>query len=274
MPMLRSALGSVYVDGPTILRVDAMSGEVLAWREVEESFPYLFLEDDLLTFWAEFPNRIIALDLETLQTRLEIETDEGHLHGGCICEADPDGEIKLRDPHTGREIWRWYLPTTAGGHTRHFHHGNLYCRMSGVERIAIDVQTGEVKWRVIEGDPDASLPPTPHTFHGVVGDLAIAGSDGLSGYDIETGAVRWRIPLQVTRPEFDGTRAIVDAQRSLCVIDATTGTVLAEHEFTRGVTRLILSGSHVYVKCFTEDQDAHELYRFDLVGDDDHTATP
>jgi outer membrane protein assembly factor BamB len=222
MPMLPSTRGSVYVDGSTILRIDVTTGEVLAWREVEESFPHLFIKDDMLTFSTEMPNRVVALDLDTLETRLEAEAvDGGHLQDGFICEADSDGEIKLRDPHTGRAIWHWYLPTTAGGYAGHFHYGPLYCRLNGVERIAIDVQTGDIKWRVIEGDPEAPSPPRLHVFHGVVGALAIAGSDRLSAYDIETGAVRWRIPLQVTTPDFDGTRAVVDANRSLCVLDVT-----------------------------------------------------
>ena len=271
---LPAARGSVYVDAATILRVDIETGRVLAWRDVEPEYPYISLneDEDLLRFSAQMPLRLFGLDLETLETRLEVQghVDHFHPHHGMICESDPDGDISLRDPVTGHEAWHWQLPTTAGGGTGHFHYGDLYCRMSGVERIAIDVRSGQIQWREIEGDPAVPSSPNVHTFYKRVDATVYAGTDGLSAYGATSGALKWRLPLGRIRigPVFDGPRACMATEDHLLhVVDLTAGSVLATHDLVRKIGDIVLAGSRVFVKSFTHDQDAHELYGFDLIDD-------
>ncbi len=218
------------------------------------------------------PLRLFGLDLETLETRLEMQghVDHFHPHHGMLCESDPDGDISLRDPVTGHEAWHWQLPTTAGGYTGHFHYGDLYCRMSGVERIAIDVRSGRIQWREIEGDPAVHFSPNVHTFYKRVDATVYAGTDGLSVYDATSGALKWRVPLGRIRigPAFDGPRACMATEDHLVhVVDLTAGSVLATHDLVRKIGDIVLAGSRVFVKSFTHDQDAHELYGFDLFDD-------
>ena len=269
---LPTARGSVYVEAPTILRVDIETGRVLAWRDVEPEYPNISVDEDLLLFPAEMPSRLFALDLETLETRLEVPTTgSGHPHHGMICESDADGDIRLRDPATGHEAWHWQLPTTAGGYAGHFHAGDLYCRLSGVERIAIDVRTGRIEWREIEGDPAMPSPPNVHAFRKLVGATAYAGRDGLSAYDVATGALKWRIPLgTIVSSMFDGTRAaVVTEDGALHVVDLAAGVTVARHTLGRRIGDVVMAGSRVFVKSFTDDQDAHELYGFELIEDDE-----
>ena len=51
------------------------------------------------------------------------------------------------------------------------------------------------------------------------------------------------------------------------VVDLTAGSVLATHDLVRKIGDIVLAGSRVFVKSFTHDQDAHELYGFDLIDD-------
>jgi hypothetical protein len=268
---LAAAGGSVYVGGPTILRVDVETGRVLAWRDVEPEYAYPRAQEGLLVFEAELPARVIGLDLDTLEPRLEVQSgDAGHPYRGLICAADADGDIRLFDPATGREAWHWQLPTTAGGNVGHFHHGDLYCRMSGVERIAIDLGGGAIRWRELEGDPKDVRASEGHTFYNLVGTTAYAGP-GLSAYDVLTGALKWRAPLGEVRmvPRFgDAHAALGTDDGSVHVVDLATGRVVARHPLRRKVSDLALSGSRLFVKSFTADQDAHELHRLDLAGDD------
>jgi len=269
---LPTARGSVYVEASTILRVDIETGRVLAWRDVEPEYPNISVDEDLLLFPAEMPSRLFALDLETLETRLEVPTTGmGHPHHGMICESDADGDIRLRDPATGPEAWHWQLPTSVGEHSGHFHAGDLYCRMSGVERIAIDVRTGRIEWREIEGDPAMPSPPSVHSFRKLVGTTAYAGRDGLSAYDVATGALKWRIPLgSIVSSTFDGTRAaVVTEDRALHIVNLAAGAVVVRHELRRQISDVVLAGSRVFVKSFTDDRDAHELCGFELIDDDE-----
>ena len=93
----------------------------------------------------------------------------------------------------------------------------------------------------------------------------------MSAYDVETGALKWRIPVSEIRmvPRFDDARAALGTEDgSVHVIDLSTAQVVARHELRRKISDVVISGSRVFVKSFTGDQDAHELHRLDLIGED------
>ena len=70
------------------------------------------------------------------------------------------------------------------------------------------------------------------------------------------------------RPVFDGPRACMATEDGvLHVVDLAAGSVLATHDLVRKIGDVVLAGSRVFVKSFTDDQDAHELYGFDLIDD-------
>ena len=143
--------------------------------------------------------------------------------------------------------------------------------MHGVERIAIDVRSGRIQWREIEGDPDLHFSPSVHIFYELVDATVYAGRDGLSVYDATTGALKWRLALGRISEEA-GVRRTARLHgnggwRSCTWSTSRRAASSPRTSFERKLSDVVLAGPRVYVKSFTDDQDAHELYGFDLIDD-------
>lgn len=86
---------------------------------------------------------------------------------------------------------------------------------------AIDVQSGEARWQTLDGSATAGL--------GIVaaGDQVITISDGLSGFDVQTGATQWSLDVggRLARTAVDGTVYIAPPTNgaNVMAIDAGTG---------------------------------------------------
>ncbi|WP_229067810.1 PQQ-binding-like beta-propeller repeat protein [Actinoplanes sp. DH11] len=111
-----------------------------------------------------------------------------------------DGPVNARTVYTARwSFRRWpeqLSGVTASGPT-------VVTRWSDGELVAIDARTGEIAWRTDGPDSPgyaghrtgAATVWAPPGLRLAAGNVVAASDQELAGYDLSTGAVRWRIPV-------------------------------------------------------------------------------
>jgi len=124
---------------------------------------------------------------------------------GVMYVTTPFSSIIAWDLRTGRERWRHEHrlgrfidccgPTNRGAAAGH---GLVYYGTLDARLLALDAESGAVRWEVEDSDPDSaySITMAPQ----IVGDIVVVGASGaefatrgrLTAYDARTGERRWR----------------------------------------------------------------------------------
>ena len=125
---------------------------------------------------------------------------------GVMFVSGPEGKLWAIDGKTGEELWRYrhaspYDVSLCCGNVNRgvaVGHGKVYLYTLNAHLIALDAQTGDLVYDVINGDVRAGESGTVAPL--IVKDMVIVGSSGgefglrghLDAFDAQTGERRWR----------------------------------------------------------------------------------
>lgn len=216
----------VYVCGPDIVRLDADSGRVLARRPnpVAPQTFYPRVDEHALVVMPTY-GPAVGLDRRTLETVWEWpDAYHAGYDSGCLWFEHGDGDVEIVEP---RRRERRVVPLPRSASTMwHGRHGGLIFRFAGTERLAVDIESGAVRWRHVD---DAAEPSW--WIRQISDGMAFFGADWLAAYDLTTGRVRWRRQLRKDRatPSFAAGRIFHAARGALHVWRQGDGAELAHH---------------------------------------------
>ncbi len=127
------------------------------------------------------------------------------VQGGVMFLTTPFNQLLAWDLRAHRLLWRYehklgnYIPccgpTNRGAAVGH---GMVYMATLDAQVVAVDAESGQLRWATQDSDPDSAYSFTLAPL--VVGDLVIVGTSGaeyairgrITAYNARTGARRWR----------------------------------------------------------------------------------
>ncbi|MDN5930721.1 MAG: PQQ-dependent dehydrogenase, methanol/ethanol family [Pseudonocardia sp.] len=163
-----------------------------------------------------------AVGMQSGASTYSFEASPIVVEGVMYCSG-PDGRCWALDAVTGEELWRYkhaspYDVSLCCGNVNRgvaVGHGKVYMVTLNAHLIALDAQTGEKVWDVINGDVRAGESGTVAPL--LVKDMVICGSSGgefgtrghLDAFDAQTGERRWRCYM-VPKPGEPGSETWPD----------------------------------------------------------------